>query len=72
MLRHLVRSAAFDKSVSATDVRATVVAYRVGWLTHAMATVVALFLPRVSFALYLLIALYYVVPRGVDDDLTTR
>jgi uncharacterized membrane protein len=72
MLQHLVRSAAFDKSVSATDVRGTVVAYRVGWLTYVTATVVALFLPRVSFALYVLIALYYVVPRGIDDDLTTR
>jgi uncharacterized membrane protein len=72
MLWHLVRSGAFDESVHARQISATVVAYRVGWLTYALATVVAIFLPRVSFALYLLIALYYVVPRGIDDDLGRR
>jgi hypothetical protein len=34
-----------------------------------LATAVALFLPVVSFAAYIAIALYYVVPRGVDTDL---
>lgn len=72
MLWHLVRSHAFDESVNASYIRATVVAYRVGWLTYALATVVALFLPLVSFALYITIALYYVVPRGVDKDLEPR
>jgi uncharacterized membrane protein len=69
MLWHLVRSNAFDDSVNTRYIRATVIAYRVGWLTYALATVVALFLPVVSFALYVTIALYYVVPRGVDTDL---
>jgi hypothetical protein len=60
---------AFDESVNPAHIRTTVTAYRVGWLTYTLATVVALFLPVVSFALYISIALYYVVPRGVDDDL---
>ena len=72
MLWHLVRSHAFDDSVNTTHIRATVVAYRIGWLTYALATVVALFLPVVSFALYVLLALYYVVPRGADDDLEPK
>jgi hypothetical protein len=31
--------------------------------------VLALFLPIVSFAAYIAIAIYYLVPRGVDADL---
>jgi uncharacterized membrane protein len=69
MLAHIVRSGAFSESVSAKDVAATVMAYRVGWFTYVTATLVALVAPLVSFALYILIALYYLVPRGVDDDL---
>ncbi len=70
LLGHLVRSHAFHESVNARYIRATVVAYRVGWLTYVLAAVVALFLPVVSFALYIAIALYYLVPRGVDKDLS--
>lgn len=66
---HLVRSRAFDASVNADRIHGTVKAYRVGWLTYIAATLVALFYPVASFALYVLIAAYYVVPRGVDDDL---
>ncbi len=69
MLWHLVRSHAFDESVNARYIRGTVVAFRVGWLTYALAALVALFLPVVSFALYITIVLYFVVPRGVDKDL---
>jgi uncharacterized membrane protein len=69
---HLVRSQAFDESVNTGYIRETVIAYRVGWLTYVVATVVALFLPVVSFALYIAIALYYVVPRGVDTDLSPQ
>jgi uncharacterized membrane protein len=72
MLWHLVRSHAFHESVNARSIRATVVGYRVGWLTYVLAMVVALFLPVVSFALYIAIALYYLVPRGVDKDLEPR
>jgi uncharacterized membrane protein len=72
MLWHLVQSNAFLEFVTARDIRATLTAYRVGWLTYVLATVVALFVPLASFALYVLIALYYVVPRGVDTDLEAQ
>jgi uncharacterized membrane protein len=72
MLWHLVRANAFLDSVSARDVQGTVKAYRVGWFTYVAATLVALFVPLASFALYILIALYYLVPRGVDDDLEVQ
>lgn len=72
MIWHLVRSSAFEKSVPESYIRGTVVAYRLGWLTYIVAMVVSLFFPRVSFALYLLIVLYYVVPRGIDDDIRRR
>jgi uncharacterized membrane protein len=72
MLLHLVRSRAFNESVKTETIKSTVVAYRVGWLTYAGATLVALVSPVTSFALYILIAAYYLVPRGVDDDLDSR
>jgi uncharacterized membrane protein len=72
MLWHLVRSGSFDRSVNARYIAGTVTAYRVAWLTYVAAAAVALFLPLVSFALYVIIVLYFLVPRGVDDDLTPR
>ena len=68
LLWHLVRSRAFDESVNVARITSTMRAYRIGWLTYVTATIVALFFPAVSFALYILIAAYYVIPRGVDDD----
>jgi uncharacterized membrane protein len=70
MLRHLVGRKAFYSNVSADALRKTVVAYRVGWVTYACATLVSLAAPVVSFALYVIVAAYYVIPRGVDDDIT--
>jgi len=69
LLGHIVGSGAFDRRVAAKTMRQTVFAYRVGLVTYAVATMTALFAPIVSFALYLLVAAYYLVPRGVDDDL---
>jgi uncharacterized membrane protein len=69
ILQHLVHSRAFHDSVSAERIQGTVKAYRIGWLTYVSATLVALLAPLVSFALYILIAVYYLVPRGIDDDL---
>jgi hypothetical protein len=34
-----------------------------------MATLLALWLPIVSFGAYLAIAIYYLVPRGIDADI---
>jgi uncharacterized membrane protein len=69
LLAHLVRSKAFADGVSRATVGATVRAYRIGWATYASATLLALWLPVVSFAAYLGIAAYYLVPRGVDADI---
>jgi uncharacterized membrane protein len=68
LLWHLIRSHAFHEAVTPDRIRGTVRAYRVGWATYLAATLVALVLPTVSFALYILIVAYFVVPRGVDDD----
>ena len=70
LLMHLVRGRAFHQSVSDATIGATVVAYRVGWVGYAAAMLLALVAPLVSFAAYLLIAGYYLIPRGVDSDAT--
>ncbi len=70
LLGHLVKSGAFQESVTQERIATTVRAYRIGWLTYAFAMLVALVLPLASFALYVLIAVYYLVPRGIDADIT--
>jgi uncharacterized membrane protein len=70
MLMHLVRSNAFAAHVSQSTIRKTVVAYRVGWVTYAIAAIVSLATPIVGFALYLLVASYYLIPHGADADTT--
>lgn len=69
MLIHLIRARAFKPEVGGATIQATVTAYRVGWATYGAATLVALVAPVASFALYILIAGYYLLPRGVDADL---
>ncbi|HVA29319.1 MAG TPA: TMEM175 family protein [Candidatus Baltobacteraceae bacterium] len=69
MLAYLIRKRAFLPSITPQVLGATVVAYRVGWATYALSTLLALWLPLASFAAYVLIAVYYLVPRGVDDDI---
>lgn len=69
MLWHLVRTHAFHKSVTDATIQATVRAYAVGLAGYILATIVSLFVPVASFAAYLAIAVYYLVPRGVDADL---
>ncbi len=74
MLLHLVRSNAFEPEIDPAAIAATVRGYRMGWVVYVAATLIALVLPIVSFALYLLIVVYFVVPRGADSDhpLTAR
>jgi len=69
VLSHLVRSGAFAENVSPETIAATVRAYRIGWAGYATAALLALWLPVVSFATYLAIALYYLIPRGIDSDI---
>ncbi|MGH9728780.1 MAG: TMEM175 family protein [Candidatus Acidiferrales bacterium] len=72
MLAHLVRSGAFHPNVGKATIRQTVVAYRVGVVTYAVAMLTSLVEPVLSFALYLLVAGYYLFPRGVDADLAGK
>ena len=68
MLRHLMRTRAFEASVDDATLAATLRAYTTGWITYAGATAIALLLPVASFAAYVIIAVYYLIPRGVDSD----
>lgn len=69
MLAHLARRQAFrNGGVDAVIVRTTR-AYRGAWATYAVATLLALVVPIASFAAYLAIVCYFLVPRGVDADL---
>jgi uncharacterized membrane protein len=68
MLSHLVRAKLFEPSVGDETLRATIRAYRTGWITYVAATLLALAFPIASFAAYILIAIYYLIPRGVDSD----
>jgi uncharacterized membrane protein len=70
MLDHLVRSRAFHASVSDARVAATRRAYRTGWIVYAAATLLALRWPLVSAGAYILLTAFYLIPRGVDDDIT--
>lgn len=69
MLMHLIKAKCFEDSIGSDVLGATLKAYRVGWVTYAAATVLALWVPIASFAAYVLIAIYYLIPRGVDEDL---
>jgi uncharacterized membrane protein len=68
MLMHLVRADAFDSAVGKDAIEATVRGYRTGWLVYVGATIIALVLPILSFALYLAIVGYFLIPRGADAD----
>lgn len=69
MLDHLIRARAFHESVSDATIAATVRAYRTGWAVYVAATLLAFVLPVLSVAGYILIAIYYLVPRGLESDL---
>ena len=68
ILGHIVRVGAFAPEVTDSMIASTVRAYRIGWVVYTLAALLALWLPLVSFAAYLGIAIYYLVPRGVDAD----
>jgi uncharacterized membrane protein len=69
MLGHLIRTRAFYEDVTPELLAATRRAYHFGWFGYFLATLLALVVPVLSFAAYLIIAIYYLIPRGVDDDL---
>lgn len=65
---HFERSGAFLPSVSKWVLRETIASYRFGLATYAIATLTSLYKPILSFALYLLVAAYFLFPRGADSD----
>ena len=70
MLLHLVRSRSFEPEVTQSTITETVRGYRIGWIIYVSATLVALVLPLVSFGLYLIVVMYFLVPRGADADVS--
>ena len=72
LLWRLARTGSFHANVSGSTIRQTTIAYRVGVVTYAIATLASLVAPILSFALYLLVAGYYLFPRGADADLAER
>ena len=72
MLAHLIRSASIEPSISRPTIQQTVRSYRFGWATYAVATLVGFISPVASFAAYVLIVGYYLIPHGVDADIDTR
>ena len=69
LLNHLARGRAFGLDVGHATIRQTFSAFRIAWATYGTATLTALAAPVLSFALYLLIIAYFLIPRGVDTDL---
>ena len=69
LLGHLVRRRAFLDSVGDATIASTVLAYRVGWVIYVLATLLALLAPIASFAAYVVVAGYYLIPRGIDADI---
>jgi uncharacterized membrane protein len=69
MLSHLVRRQAFRNDGVDAVIGRTTRAYRSAWATYALATLLALLVPVVSFAAYVAIVCYFLTPRGVDADL---
>jgi uncharacterized membrane protein len=69
ILNHLIRTKAFAPNIPASRFAPTVRAYRTGWIAYTTATLLALVLPVLSFAAYVAIAVYFLIPRGVDADI---
>ena len=69
LLQYLITQRSFRSFVTERALRETVFAFRVGLTVYSLATVVAFFLPMMSFWLYWAIAIFYLFPRGVDADL---
>ena len=68
ILHHLRASGSFAPELR-ERMTLTTRAYATGLLSYVGATLVALVAPVVSFAIYVVVVLYYLVPRGADDDL---
>lgn len=68
LLEHLIANGSLESSLSPVRLARTRFAYRVGLVTYIAATLLALVLPMLSFAAYVLITIYYFIPHGADAD----
>jgi len=68
LLRHLVAARRFESHVGDKTILETVVAYRIAWVTYTLAALASFVVPYLSFALYVLLVGYFLVPRGADQD----
>jgi uncharacterized membrane protein len=69
LLAYLIRQRALRARIGPERIASTVRAYRIGWAGYAAATLLALIYPPASFAAYIAIAAYYLIPHGLDADL---
>jgi uncharacterized membrane protein len=69
LLQYLIRHQAIRADVGAARIAATVRAYRVGLAVYVVAMLIALLFPLASFAAYVAIVGYYMIPQGLDADL---
>ena len=68
MLNRLVAARLFHPEVGKAAIAHTVRAYRTGWIGYVLSMLLALWMPLPAFAAYIGIALYYLVPHGLDTD----
>ena len=69
MLMHVVKAGLFSQKIGPARISQTVVNYRIGLVIYALAMVISLLAPLVSYLAYILIAVFYLIPRGVDETL---
>jgi uncharacterized membrane protein len=74
MLANLVRARGFAPEVGDAAIRSAVRGYRLGLIVYAAVTLLALVAPIVSFGLYLLLVIYFFVPRRTraENPITAR
>lgn len=72
LVNYLTATKAFAPSVGSEVVMSTRRAFLAGLLTYYVAMLLALWWPLVSFAAYLAITLYGLIPHGLDEDLGVR
>ncbi len=74
MLANLVRAHAFTPEVDDAAIASAVRGYRRGLIVYAAVTLLALAVPIISFALYLLLVIYFFVPRRsrAENPITAR
>jgi TMEM175 potassium channel family protein len=74
MLTNLARSRAFSPEIGDDAIASAVRGYRLGLVVYVAVTLLAIVAPIVSFALYILLVLYFFVPRRTraENPITAR